>query len=51
MRSYMNLVVLALAAFSISPVLSVPTQYRYGILLVKFKGRAFLISAIPTLLG
>jgi hypothetical protein len=44
----MNLVVLALTAFTISPALSAPTQYRYGNLL-GFKGWAFLISTIPTL--
>jgi hypothetical protein len=48
-HSYMNLAILALAAFTIAPALSVPTQYRYGNLLLKFKGRAFLISAIHTL--
>jgi hypothetical protein len=49
----MILAVLALAASIASPVLSAPTptQYRYGNLLVKLslKGRAFLISGIPTL--
>jgi hypothetical protein len=49
MRSYMNLAVLALAVSSFSPALSAPTQDRYGNLLVKFQGRAFLISGIPTL--
>jgi hypothetical protein len=48
MRSYMNLAVLALAISSFYPALSAPTQYRYGNLLVRFKGRAFLISGIPT---
>jgi len=50
MRSYMNLAVLALAASTASLALSAPTaptQYRYGILLVEFKGWAFLISGIP----
>ena len=52
MRSYTNLAVVALAASSLCPVLSAPTQYtgRYGNLLVElkeFKGRAFLISGIP----
>jgi|SRR6266850_2345911 len=47
MRSYMNLVVLALAARTVSPALSAPTSYGpgYGNLL-EFKGRAFLISGI-----
>jgi len=49
MRSYMNFAVVAFAASIFSPALSAPTQYRYGNLLVKFKGRAFLISGIPTL--
>jgi hypothetical protein len=49
MRSYMNFAVVTLAASIISPVLSAPTQYRYGNLLVKFKGRVFLISGIPIL--
>jgi len=51
MRPYMILAVLVLAACTVSPALSAPTQYRYGNLLVKlsFKGRAFLISGIPTL--
>jgi hypothetical protein len=54
MRSYTNLAVVALAASSLCPVLSAPTQYtdRYGNLLVElkeFKGRAFLISGIPIL--
>jgi hypothetical protein len=54
MRSYIILAVLALAASTASPALSAPTQYRtyrYGNLLVKLslKGRAFLISGIPTL--
>ena len=44
---YMNLAVLALAASTISPALSAPTQYRYGNLLVEFKGQVFLISGIP----
>ena len=43
----MILVVLALTAFTVSPVLSAPTQYRYGNLLVEFKGQAFLINRIP----
>src|SRR6266850_141139 len=47
MRSYMNLAALVLAASTVSPALSAPTQYRYGNLLVEFKGRAFLISGIP----
>ena len=47
MRSYMNLVVLALAAFNVSPALSAPIQYRYGNLLVELKDQAFLISGIP----
>jgi len=46
MRSYMNLAVLALAAYTVSPALSAPTQYRYGNILVEFKGWAFLISGI-----
>jgi len=46
MRSYMNLAVLALAASIVSPALSAPTQYRFGNLLVEFKGWAFLISGI-----
>ena len=36
MRSYMNLTVLALVAFTVSSVLSAPI--RYGSLLVEFKG-------------
>jgi hypothetical protein len=40
MHSYMNLVVLALAASIISSALSAPIQYRYGPLLVEFRGRA-----------
>jgi hypothetical protein len=47
MRSDMNPAVLALAASIISSALSAPIQYRYGNLLVEFKGRAFLISGIP----
>jgi hypothetical protein len=48
MRSYMNLAVLALAATSVCPALSAPTEslsapteyrHRYGNLLVEFKGR------------
>jgi hypothetical protein len=38
MRSYMNLAVLAIAASIISPALSAPIRYRYGNLLVEFKG-------------
>ena len=49
MRSYLNLAILALAASTISPALTAPTQYRYESSLVKFKGQAFLISRIPTL--
>jgi hypothetical protein len=48
MRSYMNLAVFALFVSIFSAALSAPTQYRYGNLLVKFKGQAFL-SGIPTL--
>jgi hypothetical protein len=40
MRSFMNLAVLALAASTISPALSAPTQYRYRNLLVGFEGRS-----------
>ena len=47
MRSYIKLPVLALAASIFPHALSAPT--RYGNLLVEFKGRAFLISGIPTL--
>jgi len=47
----MILAVLALAAPTFTPVLSASTQYRYGNLLVEFKGRAFLISGIPLALG
>jgi hypothetical protein len=43
MRSYMNLVVLALAASTVAPVLSAPIRYWYGNLLVELKGWAFLI--------
>jgi len=39
MRSYMTLVVLALAASTASPDLSAPVQYRYGNLLVQLKAR------------
>jgi hypothetical protein len=42
----MNLAVLSLAALIASPALSAPTRYRYGKLLVEFKGQA-LISEIP----
>ena len=46
----MSLAVVALAAFSISPALSAPARYRYrNLLLVEFKGRAFLTSGIPIL--
>jgi hypothetical protein len=47
MRSYMNPAVLVLVASAVSPVLTAPTRYRYGNLLVEFKGWAFLISGIP----
>jgi len=47
MRSYVNLAVLALATSTVSPALSAPIQYRYGNLLVEFKGWAVLISGIP----
>jgi len=43
----MNLVVLALAASTVSPALSAPIQYGYGNLLVELKHRAYLISGIP----
>jgi hypothetical protein len=43
MRAYMNLIVLVLAACSVSPVLSAPVE-RYGNLLDVFKGRAFLMT-------
>jgi hypothetical protein len=44
MRSYMSLAVIVLTASTVSPALSVTTQYRYGNPLVEFKGRSFLIS-------
>jgi len=47
MRSYMNLVVLALTASTVSPTLSAPIQYRYGNLHVELKDRAFLMVGIP----
>jgi hypothetical protein len=47
MRSYTNLVVLALAASALSPALSAPIQYGYGHLLVELKHQAYLISGIP----
>ena len=39
MRSYMNLIILALAASTVSPVMSapIPSQHRYGYLLVELK--------------
>ena len=37
MRSYMNLVVLAVAAATVSPSLSAPIQYGYENLLVELK--------------
>jgi hypothetical protein len=39
MHSRMNLAVLALAGLTVIPALSapIPIQYRYGILLVRFK--------------
>jgi hypothetical protein len=40
----MNLAVLALAAWTVSPVLSAPIQEKYGNLIVKFKG--FLIHLL-----
>jgi hypothetical protein len=46
MRFYVNPAVLALAASAVSPVLAAPTHYRYGNLLVEFKGRAFVIHRI-----
>jgi hypothetical protein len=48
MRSYINLAVLALAASTagVCPALAAPTHYRYGNLLVEFKGWAFLIRGI-----
>jgi hypothetical protein len=48
MRSYMNLTVtvLALAATTVSPTLSAPTDYRCGNLVVELKCWAFLISEI-----
>ena len=47
MRSYMNLVVLALAVSAASPALSAPIRKRYGNPLVELKDQAFLISGIP----
>jgi hypothetical protein len=47
MPSYMNLVVLALAASGVIPALSAPIQYRYRNLLVELRGSAVLISGIP----
>jgi hypothetical protein len=40
MRFYTNLAVFVLAALTVSPAASAPTQNRYGNLLVEFKGRA-----------
>jgi hypothetical protein len=46
MRSYKFLVVLALAASTVSPGLSAPIQYGCGNLLVELKHWAYLISGI-----
>jgi hypothetical protein len=48
MRSYMTLAVIVLAASTVSPAPSAPTQYRYANPLVDFKGWAFLICGIPS---
>jgi hypothetical protein len=42
MHSYMNLIVLSLAVFTVCPALSAPIQYRYGNLL-ELEDQAFLI--------